>query len=293
MAMMQRMVLFLTCFPILLAGNPLSGYGAGSIIRDAVSDSMPRPSSFLRTIGSDVLAALNDGVDIASRPAHFGARDWLWTGGVLGGTALAFAADKDARAMMLRNRRDSYGDPSAWGNAYGNGVYAVAAGGALYFGGLIADNSGLRETGAMSLEALAYAGVITTMAKVIFGRSRPYVGEGPSRFRWFQVEDTYLALPSGHCAVAFAFSTVLARRIDCLPVTIALYGLAGLTFLQRMYEDRHWFSDAVLGSAIGYVVADAVVNLHGKQQREGSPSSLLLYPVFSVHGAGMGLATTF
>jgi len=34
-------------------------------------------------------------------------------------------------------------------------------------------------------------------------------------------------------------------------VTILLYGFASVTVLQRMYEDRHWLSDTVLGSVIG------------------------------------------
>ena len=252
-------------------------------------DSIPKPA-FVHTIGSDIVTALDDGVDIVTAPARFGTKDWLVAGGLLGGTGLAFIADKDVRAMMLRNRRDAYGGLSAFGNAYGNGVYAAVAGGCLYFGGLIADNDGVRETGAMTLEALAYAGLITTVTKVVFGRSRPYVDEGPSRFRWFQLEDKYLALPSGHCTVAFALSTVLARQIDYLPATILLYGFAGVTFMHRMYEDRHWLSDTVLGSAIGYFIADAVVDLHRKCKAKGEQSSILVYPVFSIQGSGIGMA---
>jgi membrane-associated phospholipid phosphatase len=261
-------------------------------VQTGVSDSIPKPT-FFHTIGNDIMKALDDGVDIVTAPARFGTKDWLVTGGVLGGTGLAFFADKNVRAMMLRNRRDAYGDLSAFGNAYGYGAYAAAAGGCLYFGGLIADNAGVRETGAMTLEALAYAGLITTITKVVFGRSRPYVDEGPSRFRWFQVDDKYLALPSGHCTVAFALSTVLARQIDYLPATILLYGFAGVTFLHRMYEDRHWFSDTVLGSAIGYFVADAVVDLNRKHKAVGEQSSILVYPVLSAQGSGMGLAVGF
>jgi hypothetical protein len=282
MATLARLFfIFLLFFPV----HPLHAIS----LTGSPSDSIPKPT-FFHTIGNDIMKALDDGVDIVTAPARFDTKDWLVTGGVLGGTGLAFIADKNVRAMMLRNRRDDFGDLSAFGNAYGNGAYAAAAGGCLYFGGLIAKNDEVHETGAMTLEALAYAGFITTVVKVVFGRSRPYVNEGPSRFRWFQLDDKYLALPSGHCTVALALSTVLARQLDYLPATILLYGFAGVTFLHRMYEDRHWLSDTVLGSAIGYFVADAVVDLNRKHKAVGEQSSILVYPVLSAQGSGMGLA---
>lgn len=256
-------------------------------------DSLHKPVSFFRNIGTDIATALDDGVELVTAPARFDTKDWLITGSVIGGTALAFTLDTDVRSVMLRNRRDAFGTLSSYSNAYGNGVYAVAAGAGLYFGGIIAENSRVRETGAMTIEALIYAGIITTIVKTVFGRSRPYINEGPFKYRWFQLQDKYLALPSGHCVVAFAFSSVLSQQIDCVAVTILLYGFASVTVLQRMYEDRHWLSDTVLGSVIGYFVGDTVVSLHRKHSSYKRQSSLLLYPILSPQCTGMGVTFGF
>ncbi len=286
-------VLLVCFFPIV---KTLAGVKSRIIvvIEAAAPDSTRKPASFLNAIGMDIVTALDDGVELGTAPSRFDTKDWLVTGCVIGGTALALTGDKDVRSVMLRNKRsDAFDVLLPLGNAYGNGALAVAAGAGLYFGGLLADHQGVRETGAMTIEALAYAGVITTVVKTVFGRSRPYTDEGPSRYRWFQLQNKYLALPSGHCTVAFAFSTVLSQQLDFIPATMLLYGLAGVTAFQRLYEDQHWFSDTVLGSCIGYFIGDAVVMLHRKHKSRDQQSSFILYPVFSNQAAGMGVALRF
>ena len=56
-----------------------------------------------------------------------------------------------------------------------------------------------------------------------------------------------MALPSGHTSLAFSLITPYAetysRWLYVIPVSV---GIA------RMYENKHWFSDVILGAAIGY-----------------------------------------
>ena len=61
------------------------------------------------------------------------------------------------------------------------------------------------------------------------------------------------------------------------------YGLASLTVFARVYDNKHWASDAFLGSAIGYFVGKAVVKYHTAQ----SNSALKIMPTVSQQGFGL------
>jgi membrane-associated phospholipid phosphatase len=45
-------------------------------------------------------------------------------------------------------------------------------------------------------------------------------------------------------------------------VVPALYGVAALTGISRVFHDRHWASDVVMGGAIGYVTGRAITRWH-------------------------------
>lgn len=68
-------------------------------------------------------------------------------------------------------------------------------------------------------------------------------------------------MPSGHATSVWAVATVIADRTDNGFVDAACYGVATLTSLSRIYVDRHWASDVLIGSAIGYFTAKKVCAL--------------------------------
>jgi membrane-associated phospholipid phosphatase len=57
-------------------------------------------------------------------------------------------------------------------------------------------------------------------------------------------------------------ATVIADRTDHLIVDGICYGLAALTSLSRIHEDKHWASDVLIGSAIGYFTAKKICALN-------------------------------
>ncbi len=67
---------------------------------------------------------------------------------------------------------------------------------------------------------------------------------------------------SGHSMIAFSFSTILSRQIDNTWASIGLYTLAALGPFARLYKDKHWFSDNVLGSVLGVFVGNSIWNWH-------------------------------
>ncbi|MBI3006678.1 MAG: phosphatase PAP2 family protein [Ignavibacteriales bacterium] len=109
-------------------------------------------------------------------------------------------------------------------------------------------------------------GVIQLPLRLLTGRARPDTEEGNSSFKFLDgANQKRSSFFSGHAAIAFGFSTVLAYQINNPLATIGLYGLATVTPWARLYLDRHWFSDAVIGVGIGLYVGQTIVSWHKDQ----------------------------
>lgn len=121
-------------------------------------------------------------------------------------------------------------------------------------------------------ESIFITSATATLARGLLGRSRPFVtgdsdahdykpGKGFSELR-------YRAYPSIHAAAAFATAasltaeTVRHSRRAAWIVGPLSYSLATLPGLARMYEDKHWASDVLMGAALGAVSGWATVRYH-------------------------------
>jgi membrane-associated phospholipid phosphatase len=82
------------------------------------------------------------------------------------------------------------------------------------------------------------------------GRERPD-GSGNNSF------------PSGHAADTFAFATALERHLGWRGAVPA-YIFSSYVAISRLPANRHWFSDAVFGSAVG-IIAGRTVTRHGRE----------------------------
>lgn len=74
----------------------------------------------------------------------------------------------------------------------------------------------------------------------------------------------YDAFPSGHTATAFATATMLHHEYGQTVspwFSVAGYGLAGLTGLQRLAADRHWYADVCAGAGIGIFTTELAYSL--------------------------------
>ncbi len=225
----------------------------------------------------DIHRALGDAVRFGSAPAHFSGGEWLTAGILAGGTAMLLAADHSMRVYALDHQSETGNDVADAVVKYGEAKYGLALSAGLYTGGLFAHKEGLRETGILLLESIAFAGVTTTVIKSIAGRARPYLGKGNLNFRPFQLDNDYLSFPSGHSTVAFSVSSVLAERIGNAAATVALYSVAGLTAASRVYNDEHWLSDITAGAIIGTVSGLAVCRYH-LQDGDGVSVRVTPYP---------------
>ncbi|MHB2148028.1 phosphatase PAP2 family protein [Calditrichota bacterium LG25] len=161
----------------------------------------------------------------------------------------------------------------------------------LYAYGLFSGNSAVRQSGLKSGQAMFYSGLIVITLKEVFGRGRPHQNYGAFTFRPFSFAEGWRSFPSGHAALSFAFSTVMAGSMESIWWKGFWYSSAALVAGARMYHDKHWLSDVVAGGLIGWSVGRFVLNYPKKGEAK---SSLKIFPFFKTEKYTLaGLAFSF
>lgn len=145
--------------------------------------------------------------------------------------------------------------------AFLGGPGSVAIDAAIWGVGRIANNRDRWTDGETALEAGALSGAVTYLLKGIAGRARPTVDSTRAdnfKFgRGFWAGDEYEAFPSGHTTAAFAFATALSTRLlerrssSANWAVPALFSVATVTAVGRLYNHKHWMSDCLMGAAVG------------------------------------------
>src|SRR5947199_8871204 len=120
----------------------------------------------------------------------------------------------------------------------------------VYAVGRIKDQPKVSHLGMDLIEALAMSEALTQTLKYTTRRERPD-GSGRNSF------------PSGHAADTFAFATALERHLGWRGAVPA-YIFSSYVAISRLPANRHWFSDAVFGSAVG-IIAGRTVTRPGRE----------------------------
>jgi hypothetical protein len=238
------------------------------------SDGLKDKKTIWQNIGDDFIITLKDAGAYCIAPLHFSGKGWLYTGAVVGGTALIMTTDKEVKRELGSNTSVSIN------HNYGHGLVASLFCGGVYLTGLLTRTDDLRVTGRMLMESIAFSGSFVLILKVVTGRGRPYISESQWNFKGFKVKDDYMSFSSNHAAFAFAMSTVLSKRIHNLWASIGLYGIAGLTAMSRVVNNQHWLSDAVLGSVMGMSAGYFVIQRENERLNKPGHGSggLSIYP---------------
>jgi membrane-associated phospholipid phosphatase len=220
--------------------------------------------------------------NFVKQPTKWDGIDWLKLGLIGAGTYLIIeTADQPIRDAVLKDQRYYHSIPIEFGRIWGE-IYTPA----VLFGGfaihsLITDDIATRKIAYEIGQASIYAGVLSFILKYAFGRSRPYLNEGPTHFTPFTsiLNQDYKSLPSGHSTVAFVLSTVLSRNVESPVLKVLAYLPAALTLISRVYQDQHWASDTFAGAALGYFVATWVVDQHENNKSAVEMSSAFPFSI--------------
>ena len=208
---------------------------------------------------NDILQVLNMGGDLATSFTTFNKTKAWDLAGTVTAIGIGYSLDNSLHSFSQRNITSMNSRIFSIDKVYGSGYTLIGIAG-IYGYGLFINNPAVRKIGVQTIEAVGYAGVITTIIKSIVGRSRPYTNDGHSTFHPFNTHAAETSFPSGHSTVAFAMSTVLANNTNNIFLKILCYSAAGWVACSRIYHNAHWTSDVIAGGAIGYFVGSFVTN---------------------------------
>ena len=245
----------------------ISLVAACSILGEPSYETLPDTSLQNSTFINDIHLCITNTAAIVTEPLHFSWQQWLIASGVIGGTMLSFLADNHVKnyAKSHRLSKEKY-LLDAW-QIYGS-PYMLAVGAGLYIAGIGFSKPLLQETGREALFAMVTAEAITLTLKIIFGRLPPSGNNSPKDFNFFEFHRSAWAFPSGHTTIAFAIFLEKSERISNPYITIVLYTTAFMVGLERVYNRKHWFSDAIMGAAVGTAIGKIVVK---SSVKSGSP----------------------
>jgi membrane-associated phospholipid phosphatase len=198
------------------------------------------------------------------KPFQMTTSEWQWTvpeafvaaGFIASDTALEkhvpTSASTISRATTLSNA----------GTALMGGV-----GGGMFLLGHITQNDHVRETGLLSGEAGINALLETEIFHYAFGRQRPYSGSGRGYF--FDGGDSF---PSQHAAINWAIASVVAHEYPGPLTKLFAYGAAAGFSAARVAGRKHFASDVIVGSALGWYLGRQVFRSHSQYSDSGRGS---------------------
>ncbi|MDT3695291.1 MAG: phosphatase PAP2 family protein [Ignavibacterium sp.] len=205
------------------------------------------------------------GGDVLTSPKYFKSDDWIKLSATIGITGLAMIIDEDIKEFSQSNKTEFLNHIFKIDDYY-HIEFMVSSIAVFYLYALIDKNNEMRNLSLRLAEATAYSELINLSIKFISGRSRPYFSESAFKFDPLKLNFDQTSFPSGHSTLAFAYSSVIAKEYNNFLWKFGWYGLAIITAYARVYNNKHWISDIVLGSAIGLFVGE-YVNNHKTNQR--------------------------
>jgi membrane-associated phospholipid phosphatase len=152
------------------------------------------------------------------------------------------------------------------------GAYFI--GGTLYVVGRLTHADRVADLGWHGTEAVLVADGVTWIIKGVAGRARPFLSNETDPTDWVATKGftsgDWSSFPSGHTSTAFAAAAAVTNettrwwpRSEWI-VGPVMYAGATAVGLSRMYHNKHWASDVVLGAAIGTFSGRKVVQYaHG------------------------------
>jgi len=232
----------------------------------------------VRLNGKYFLGYFKDTWSMIKSPSKWDNDDWT-NFGLTGGLAFtAYMFDHDVISWMKNNRSDGTNTISDFFEPLGRSSsfmpFSLVIG--TYGIGALTQSYRLKKTSLLALESFAVSGFFVQALKFSINRARPYYGSH--------------SFPSGHSAAVFAVASVFAYEYkDKIWLGTALYVAATLTALSRVNDLRHYPSDVIIGSAMGYFMGRYISKIHDPHKS----MALNLYPAFYNKSLLIGLSYHF
>jgi len=255
----------------------------------------PRDSQNKMELDSDYSKGIfSDIVYTASSPLIWDRSDWITAGWVGAGTGMFLVLDDEINHKFQKDIRGSTTDVLAdIFEPFGNGAFALTGLAAVYIFEHFNENEKAKRATLIAAESFLITSLYATVLKYSFGRARPHNADtnhddSHMHFDGFSIKNN--SFPSGHSTTAFAIATVVANEYEETPYIKPIsYGLATLTGLSRINDQKHWASDVFLGAALGYFTSKTLLRLHNNKKGQ----HFTIYPRADSRGGGIMLSKQF
>lgn len=131
-------------------------------------------------------------------------------------------------------------------------IRTAATVGVLYIYGIKKHNEHAYEAGFLGTESFVNSFAMKELVNVISGRLRPEEGNGHGDF--FVNHSFDSSFPSGHAMFTWSMATVLADEYPSTKSRILWYAVGSTVAATRVVGQKHFPSDAIVGSAAGYLI---------------------------------------
>ncbi|MCX5792322.1 MAG: phosphatase PAP2 family protein [Elusimicrobia bacterium] len=226
--------------------------------------------------------------ELPGKPGTWSKSQWYLAGGVLAVTGGALLVDENIRRFNEKHRSEGWRNLSFASTHFGDVTYQVPIISGFYLGGLAFGSMTMRKIAADATEASIIAAFLINPALCfITGRALPKAHEEPGKFVPFRLHR--FSFPSGHTSAAFALASVLdvdLRSAFGYWQTPLLYGIAVSVAHSRVYDDKHYLSEVILGGAIGWSIGTWIAS-KDRGGRSVPQRALTLEP--TVNGAQLAL----
>ncbi len=165
-----------------------------------------------------------------------------------------YALDEPVREYALSHRSPFADRVFGTVNVLGDGKLHIAAWTGITLTGYLLKNEEVYDFGKWGGVSFVITGITTLALKSAIGRARPHLNEGATSFSPFTLDDDHHSLPSGHTSVAFSSAGYVFARTDNPWIRWGGVVLASTVGMARIYRDRHWLSDVILGAGIGFSI---------------------------------------
>lgn len=247
---MKRSILLLVFFLVANIGTTIEAQE----ITHKPNDS----SSTWQTFKYDTNASWRSIKHAVTRPLHWKGKDFTKFGGIVLGTVIISASDRET-SDFFRRQDESFPQPvQEFGFYFASPQNYLMANAGLYGFGLLTKNEQIRKTSVLIISSAITAGYLQIFARTAFGRARPFSGDGPYTFKPFAGKEDYFSFPSGHTVLGITMAHSIAKQFDSTWAKIGIYSIGSIPALTRLMDGAHWLSDVAFGAALAIIVVDGI-----------------------------------
>lgn len=207
---------------------------------------------------------LKDQAAIWTSPVHIRTKELIWLVPLGAAVGAGIATDHHVMASVVSHDPDFNQTNVDLSNGLVGGILVIPA--ALYGYGHFQQDAHARTAGLLGAEAIGDGVIVEEGLKLIFWRERPYVDRAHGLF--FQSSAGFdSSFPSSHSLLAWSAAAVIAGEYPSPWTQIGVYSMATCISVTRVLGQQHFPTDALVGSAVGWLIGHYVYRRHLDRRR--------------------------